>query len=649
MKRPGIRKQLGTMLMGVVLSVELAVLADAMLVFFDLRMTPVVFALVLCGLFLCVQLCRPLTLRRKAMICGAIPAAAAVFCLVCFGIWHSFRTDAGYADVDAGKEALYADRSVMVIVPHEDDEINILGGVTEELLRYGSTVRIVYVTNGDQKGLGEARMEEALSYCAALGIPEENVIFLGYGDCWSPEIGVHIYNAAPGQALTSWIGRTETYGLDTHPAWRDGAAYTIDNLLQDLEDVILAFQPDVLFCTDYDEHIDHKSTTLAFEKVMGKLLRENPGYQPLVFKGYAYGTAWFSEADYYDSLNVLSTRNLFAEPYNQKPVVYHWDEALRLPVAGRTLSRSLVNSDAYRGLKQYASQYAQTMAVSVVNGDRVFWQRRTDSLCTDAAFEVSSGDGELLHNFMLIDNFDIWEQENPYNGVWQPDAADTKKSVEVTFPEPAYLSSIVLYDHPDAAQNVLNAVVTFDDGTVLETGPLCTSGAATRIPVEKADVRQFTVALVQTEGDAPGLSEIEAFSQPVQGDLSYVKLTDGEGNFLYDYQLESEEPAALGLYVYGESLSRDLTGYTVTCDNDALQLTRTESGLTVACPVGESGIITLREENLGVSDSIYIHNPGKGSAWYARLGQTIENYGAFQFRQSIAFRVGKRILGIIGV
>ena len=36
-----------------------------------------------------------------------------------------------------------------------------------------------------------------------------------------------------------------------------------------------------------------------FDKVMGALLKEHPEYKPVVYKAYAYGTAWEAEPDFY--------------------------------------------------------------------------------------------------------------------------------------------------------------------------------------------------------------------------------------------------------------------------------------------------------------------------------------------------------------
>ena len=138
-----------------------------------------------------------------------------------FAVWKTFSNSAAYAEVDSGKAELYQGKKVMVIIPHQDDELNLMGGVLDELVRYGSDVYPVYTTNGDYKGWAEERIQEALNVLASIGVPADNVIFLGYGDGWSDGCP-HIYNAEPGVIVESHTGRVETYGCKDHDAWNPG-------------------------------------------------------------------------------------------------------------------------------------------------------------------------------------------------------------------------------------------------------------------------------------------------------------------------------------------------------------------------------------------------------------------------------------------
>lgn len=610
---------IGLFLSGV-LAGEITVLLDLLVSWLGLDPQRIHFVCCFAGILLAWLVFPGVTNKRRTVAAIGIPLTILILSAAGFLLWHSFSENAAYRNVDDGKAQLYADHRVMLIVPHEDDEINVLGGVMEEYVTYGSTVYPVFVINGDYETPSQTRFQEALNAADYIGIPAENVIFLGYGDQWA-EGGPHIYNAAPGETVTSYAGKTQTYGTAVHAVFREGRAYTAENLLEDMEAVIRQYRPDVIFCSDYDSHIDHKAVTLAFDKVMGRILKSQPDYRPLVFKGYAYKAAWYAEADFYET-NILSTANVFEEPYWQRPAVYRWEDRVRFPVKADALSRSVCSSDIYQTLALHASQNAFTQAGRVINGDRVLWHRPTDSLCYAAQIETSTGSAELLNDFMLIDNWDLVdEQHKPYDGTWIPEAGDTEKSITVSFAEPKDISCIVLYDHPSEEQNVLDAVIRFDDGTGVNTGRLDPGGAATRIMVEKDGVRSFTVILCETEGEQAGLTEIEAFREVPGADFRYLKLMDADGNFVYDYWTDTDGEAEFRLYAYGGTAAETVE---VMADGEDCEAAWENGMIKVACPRGKTAVVTVTCSETGVSDSIYVQNPQFWQRLQCSIGQMLE-------------------------
>ena len=562
---------------------------------------------------------------RLIKLVMGILATVCVLGLCLFLCWFSFSKNAAYAAVDEGKTALYADKKVMLIVPHQDDDINVLGGVMEEYVRYGSAFYPVFVTNGDQVGLAEERFRETVEVFRQIGVPEENIVFLGYGDTWE-EGGPHLYNAPEGVTVTSFVGKTETYGTQSHGVWREGRAYTAENLMEDLKDVILTFRPDEIYCSDYDRHIDHKATTLFFEKVMGNILKENPDYRPQVFKGYAYNTAWYAQPDFYEQ-NILSTQNVFADPYHQTPAVYRWEDRVRLPVGDDTLSRSLFTSDTYQKLALYTSQEAHFHAAQIINGDKVVWFRDTNSLCYDAEITVDSGNGALLNDFMLIDNYDLVDTtRQPLDGVWIPEGEEG--TVTVTFPEKRDVEQIVLYDNPSLTDNILEAVIVFADGTQYRSGPLDKGGAATVIPTTQTAVSGFTVRLEKTEGERPGLSELEAYSATPDHGLAYLKLMDTDGNFIYDYWVPNGAEAYLSVYEMGLTEEQN-ERLELSWDNQKCWAEFENGKIWVICPEGKTMTLTLSVAGEDLSDTVRIHNPGKLQRLWCTVSQGLEE-GVFQ-------------------
>ena len=78
-----------------------------------------------------------------------------------------------------------ADTNVLVLVPHEDDEINLMRDLLVSLQNCGATVYVAYTTNGDYSVPANVRYKEAIESLRILGISKEQIIFLGYGDSFN--------------------------------------------------------------------------------------------------------------------------------------------------------------------------------------------------------------------------------------------------------------------------------------------------------------------------------------------------------------------------------------------------------------------------------------------------------------------------------
>lgn len=647
MRKERVGERLASVFFSAFFAAEITVVADAVSALLGHSLSLPVYLVIWLAAGIAIQICPLLSLKRKRWISLISLAAILPVMLAGFCCWLAFSKNAVYTEVDDGKASMFAEKKGMLIVPHEDDDINVLGGVMDEYIKYGSELYVVFVTNGDYEGLGEIRIGEAIAYCGRVGIPEDHVIFLGYGDQWA-DGGPHLYNAEPGAVLRSFVGYKATYGTEAHPAYHNGNSYTVENLKADLESVILEYKPDILFCSDYDSHIDHKATTLMFEKVMGDILRSNSDYRPEVFKGFAYSTAWYSEEDFYE-MNILSTQNIYENPYPQEPGVYRWQDRVRLPVSASTLSRSLMTTDAYEGMRIYASQKMAFHALQIANGDKVFWQRSTESMCYTAEISVSSGSGAVLNDFMLLENNNLTDTERmPYDGVWIPEEADEQPTVTVKFPEKTELFSIVLYDHPAKDRNVLNAVIRFDDGTEIETGALDPAGAASEFIVEKTGVGAFEVILTASEGTGAGLTEIEAFARQTVKNGKLIKIMDADENFVYDYCIDSSGRQEFFLYAYGDVPEINAENYAVSCTNEKCRAALKDGKLIVECPTGETCVVRISCESEDLSDSIFLQNPGAlQRGWMERM-QTLEDRSYYLLRTMVTCRAVRKVIDLFG-
>ena len=423
------------------LAAELCILADYVLMFSAVYLTVRRFYLICAGILLLVAL---LVLWSHKAAKWLLIVMTALICLSCIFLqWFYHRSQSGdfpeklaYREVDSGKEALFAGKNVLLLVPHQDDDLNVFCGVLDEYLRYGSEFTVVFMTNGDYHGLGEVRILESLDLYEYLGVPEDHVVFLGYGDALHTQ-DYHIYNAPKDEVISSHIGKTETYGINGHPPFRVNHAYTRENLYTDIRDLILTVRPDVIFCVDFDTHEDHRACSMLFEQAMGEILRTEPDFTPAVYKGFAYSTAWAAEHDFF-SLNITATHDIYHNSMTiQSPALYRWEDRIRFPVCAGTLSRSLQASGQYRELLFYHSQEEEKLAPSVINGDKVFWKRSTDSLLRSASL-TGSGDPSLLNDFMILDTRQLSDpNHDPFDGVWTPEESDAEKAITVMLEAPS--------------------------------------------------------------------------------------------------------------------------------------------------------------------------------------------------------------------
>lgn len=514
-----------------------------------------------------------------------------------------------YAPVpDTSDTTFFQDKNVMIIVPHEDDDINLMGGVIENYIKGGSEVRVVFATNGDYYGIGELRLEEAIDVLMEMGLAEENIIFLGYGDQWQPvhlpdgSDVKHIYNSTGNFVCTSYNSKKKTYGLQNHLPYHE-SEYTRENFLKDMEDVILEYRPEIIYANDYDIHIDHRAVSLLFEEAIGIILAETEGYTPVIYKGYCYETAWNAVEDF-GEINLVST----LENDVILSSMYQWEKRIRIPVDTSAASRLMSQSSVYKALNGYMSQRASQRAGRIINGDKVFWKRRTDSILYSANITLNNSPVPQLTDFKLIDSGDISEKENivPENGVLVLADNDV---VDVVLCECSDIEEIWLYDNPNRNSNILRGSIIFDTGDSINFGALEAAGNMTKIKCNVRNVKSFKIAIYETEGVAAGLTEIEAYQNVWEDEIDeYVKITDDKGNFCYDYWLEDDCEQAFSIYsLYGNT---DLNDYT-------LELQGTDEGyyelednyIYVYCPRGETCILTIKNGN--VSDTIKISNPSR--------------------------------------
>ena len=584
------------LLLSLILSIEIIVMTDFIMVLRGIHFKLSLYGLSMLSLFVLLAF---VVKASSGIMLAAIMTILMIPCLM-YLLWLPFaRSSRDFEDVDNGKAECYGGKKVMLIVPHQDDEINVLGGVLEEYLKYGSEVYIVYViTNGMVSGF---RYTEAFNLCKRIGIPSKNITFLGYGSMRDGE------NEIP----------PTTKGTKDIPAYKEGQAYTRENIVKDLKEIILFQKPEIIYGSDYDYHIDHHLASIAIDEALGKVLKEQHNYCPFILKSYAYRTTWESYPDYYGS-NLRSTKYKKAEVET-----YPWEERLRLPIAAHMLNRSLLHSEIFRQYRTFKSQGAVMRAINF-NTDKVAWLRRSDSLLLNAKVDVSSGNGNRLNDFLLYDKTNMSELDYiPSDGALISDEKVKKKESVFTLKNKIDIKYLLIYQNP-VAENVIEQIsISFNGKSPLEYS-LRTDGYPTHIDVNKRDVSYFTIKIVKSKGDYAGITEVEAFEKSIESPFSFIKLMNKTDDFIFDYWINKSGEESLDLYSVGMTTPLSEKDYSISIDNPRCRVSIMDSKVIVCCPVNETGILYIESKDAKYSDTVLISNPNSIKRIKYTLGQKIE-------------------------
>lgn len=502
--------------------------------------------------------------KKRAALIVLMALVLAVLAVVCVYETELNKLDSNDGVDNSFYDSQFKNKKVMVIVPHEDDDLLISGQVLPSMYKNGADVRVVFATNGDKRVSAYTRQSEACNALEKLGIPREKVIFLGYPDGTQLYVGKKAYSFSSGWDHTYAGKGFKDYHFDrfgTH------AQYTAENMVDDIESVILEYRPDYILAIDFDTHTDHRGVSISFEKAMERILKKESGYTPKVLKCFGYSLAWKSKPDFY-ALNIKSTvmqdREKNNDPsYETDVPQYRWSSRVRLPIDKKSLSHSILRCSEYKALSEHLSQYAYCYSERIINGDSVYWNRRTDSLTYNADISVSSGDASLLNNFRLIgvENRTAGPNVKLENCVSRFDKSDAQKTVTVKFDSPKTVSCVSLYDNFGLNSNILGGVITFSDGSKVEVPALNADGSETRVVFEpKHNITSFTFKVTEYEGVA-GLDEIEAFENAdYDMGFSLIKLKNADtDDYIYNYLITPDEKS-LNL---GVNLSNPNAGYTI--------------------------------------------------------------------------------------
>lgn len=164
---------------------------------------------------------------------------------------------------------------LMVLAPHQDDEVLGAGGLIQICKSRGDSVRVVFATNGDHQGRGVARRryDESRNALARLGVPESNIYYFGYADTGmrpSHSFLLRLLQSPMDKPLTSPVSSTTYHPADgrTVRNLRTGweGPLTKETFLLDLAWCIAECSPNLLLMPSrWDAHGDHAALAALAE------------------------------------------------------------------------------------------------------------------------------------------------------------------------------------------------------------------------------------------------------------------------------------------------------------------------------------------------------------------------------------------------
>lgn len=410
------------------------------------------------------------------------------------------------------------DNSILIMVPHGDDEIYMAYNVIRKAVLNSWKVYICFFCNTDTRGIqsAEQRHRESIDVLGYLGVKKDRIFSLGYSTKWKES---HIYNDSE-KEFVSINGNTHTFGTKYIKDWhtlRNGcpAAYTRRNVVSDICDVIQSILPDCIFVNDFDKHIDHTAYSLLFEEAAGICLKENAAYHPLIYKGFVYSTNAYGNPDLFKVIVPYTGKPSSDNKYYpiecqselENPELC-WNDRIRFKTEKEFLNKDIYANPATRALLMYHRMYRNIPCF--IKKDSVFWLRRTDNYCIYAKIETSSGNAAFLNDFKLTDVKRL--SVPPYEfsaGEWIPDERDEKKEIRIIFPQNVDIKKLRFYRNR-GKRYVTGISLQYEDQT-LHYQLFKKDEPYKELTVNIRQVKCLKIHVTGRNGKWAGLTEIEAY------------------------------------------------------------------------------------------------------------------------------------------
>ncbi|GFI69384.1 hypothetical protein IMSAG249_01207 [Lachnospiraceae bacterium] len=273
--------------------------------------------------------------------------------------------------------------NIMIIVPHEDDEVLMAGGIIERAVKNGKKVTVVIATNGDYEGTdmetGSIRLPETAAGLAVLGLPLENIIFMGYADTGmnaEESFLYSLYYEKEESRIHKGHCADVTYGMkskqDFHSEYYGRAGeYTRKNFKEDLRTIFMLNKPDTIFTTSLEDiHGDHSGLYLFVLEVLKE--EKANGYVPVLYSGVVHSKA---------GDHIWPERSEEMVPFSCPPDFdkgsLKWEDRVSFPVPESMRSMELDRNKKAEALSKHVhalKEDAMEYLYAFIKADEVFWE-----------------------------------------------------------------------------------------------------------------------------------------------------------------------------------------------------------------------------------------------------------------------------------
>lgn len=233
-----------------------------------------------------------------------------------------------YAEDGSLLEPFKKGERLLILAPHPDDEAIGCAGIIQQALSEGAQVKIAYLTNGDYNQLafivyekrlvlkksgfiymGEVRRLEAIKAMQLLGVPESNLIFLGYPDFGTLAIFSQYWQTT--RPYHNLLTRISSVPYKENFSFQ--APYVGESILSDLKNILLRYKPTKIFVSHpLDTNVDHKTFYLFLQIALEDLEKDIPA--PKVYPYLIHCLGWPMPRHYHPELGLQPT-DKFSDTY----------------------------------------------------------------------------------------------------------------------------------------------------------------------------------------------------------------------------------------------------------------------------------------------------------------------------------------------